>query len=287
MTGVTAAVVPAAGLGTRFLPATKAMPKEMLPIVDKPAIQFVVEEAVAAGLNDLLFITSRGKRALEDHFDQNIELEAALTAKNDNARLAVAHIHYVRQGQALGLGHAVLMAEHHVGDQPFAVLLGDDLIDERDPIMPRMIEVRERLGGSVLCLMRVPHEDISLYGCVAASDTDSDDVVEVTDLIEKPSADEAPSDYAIIGRYILDPAVFEILHNTSPGRGGEIQLTDALVELARRPASEGGGVHGVVFDGRRYDTGDKLSYLKAVIQFATERDDIGDDLREWISEQEF
>ncbi len=188
MTGVTAAVIPAAGLGTRFLPATKAMPKEMLPIVDKPAIQFVVEEAVAAGLNDLLFITSRGKRALEDHFDQNIELEAALTAKNDDARLAVAqesndlaHIHYVRQGQALGLGHAVLMAEHHVGDQPFAVLLGDDLIDERDPIMPRMIEVRERLGGSVLCLMRVPHEDISLYGCVAVSDTDSDDVVEVTE----------------------------------------------------------------------------------------------------------
>lgn len=294
MTGVTAAVIPAAGLGTRFLPATKAMPKEMLPIVDKPSIQFVVEEAVAAGLNDLLFITSRGKRALEDHFDQNIELEAALSAKNDNARLALAqesndlaHIHYVRQGQALGLGHAVLMAEHHVGDQPFAVLLGDDLIDERDPIVPRMIEVRERLGGSVLCLMRVPHEDISLYGCVAVSDTDSDDVVRVTDLIEKPSVDEAPSDYAIIGRYILDPAVFEILHNTSPGRGGEIQLTDALVQLARRPVSQGGGVHGVVFDGRRYDTGDKLSYLKAVIQFATERDDIGDDLREWISEQEF
>ena len=269
------------------------MPKEMLPIVDKPSIQFVVEEAVAAGLNDLLFITSRGKRALEDHFDRNIELEAALTAKNANTRLALAqesndlaHIHYVRQGQALGLGHAVLMAEHHVGDQPFAVLLGDDLIDERDPIVPRMIEVRERLGGSVLCLMRVPHEDISLYGCVAVSDTDSDDVVQVTDLIEKPSVDEAPSDYAIIGRYILDPAVFEILHNTSPGRGGEIQLTDALVELARRPVSEGGGVHGVVFDGRRYDTGDKLSYLKAVIQLAMERDDIGDDLREWISEQE-
>ncbi|MEK9957125.1 MAG: UTP--glucose-1-phosphate uridylyltransferase, partial [Actinomycetota bacterium] len=261
MTGVTAAVIPAAGLGTRFLPATKAMPKEMLPIVDKPAIQFVVEEAVAAGLDDLLFITSRGKRALEDHFDKNIELEAALAAKNDNERLALAqesndlaHIHYVRQGQALGLGHAVLMAEHHVGDQPFAVLLGDDLIDERDPILPRMIEVRERFGGSVLCLMSVPHDDISLYGCVAVSDTDSDDVVEVTDLIEKPSVDEAPSDYAIIGRYILDPAVFEILHNTAPGRGGEIQLTDALVELARRPASEGGGVHGVVFDGRRYDT---------------------------------
>ena len=294
MTGVRAAVIPAAGLGTRFLPATKAMPKEMLPVVDKPAIQFVVEEAVAAGLEDVLFITSRGKRALEDHFDRNTELEVALAEKNDTDRLALtqessdlAQIHYVRQGRALGLGHAVLMAENHVGDQPFAVLLGDDLIDERDPILPRMIEVRERFGGSVICLMRVPREEISLYGCVAVQSTDDDDVFDVTDLVEKPPVDEAPSDYAIIGRYVLDPAVFAVLHETKPGRGGEIQLTDALVQLANMPASEGGGVRGVVFDGRRYDTGDKLSYLKAVIQLATERDDIGPELREWLSKRKF
>ena len=294
MTGVRAAVIPAAGLGTRFLPATKAMPKEMLPVVDKPAIQFVVEEAVAAGLDDVLFITSRGKRALEDHFDRNTELEVALAEKNDTDRLALtqessdlAQIHYVRQGQALGLGHAVLMAENHIGQQPFAVLLGDDLIDERDPILPRMIEIRERFGGSVICLMRVPREDISLYGCVAVQGTDNDDVFEVTDLVEKPLVDEAPSDYAIIGRYVLDPAVFAVLHETKPGRGGEIQLTDALVKLAGMPASAGGGVRGVVFDGRRYDTGDKLSYLKAVIQLATERPDIGPELREWISERKF
>ena len=294
MSGVHAAVIPAAGLGTRFLPATKAMPKEMLPIVDKPAIQFVVEEAVAAGLDDVLFITSRGKRALEDHFDRNTELEVALAEKNDSDRLALtqestelARIHYVRQGQALGLGHAVLMAENHVGDQPFAVLLGDDLIDARDPILPRMIDVREQHGGSVICLMRVPREDISLYGCAAVQETTDNDVLRVTDLIEKPSVDQAPSDYAIIGRYILDPAVFEILHRTKPGRGGEIQLTDALLELANMPAGEGGGVHGVVFDGRRYDTGDKLSYLKAVIRLATEREDIGPDLRAWIAEQDY
>jgi len=193
MAGVHAAVIPAAGLGTRFLPATKAMPKEMLPVVDKPAIQFVVEEAVAAGLDDVLFITSRGKRALEDHFDRNTELEVALAEKNDSDRLALtqestdlARIHYVRQGQALGLGHAVLMAENHVGDQPFAVLLGDDLIDARDPILPKMIEVREKHGGSVICLMRVPRQDISLYGCVAVEPTEDNSVLHVTDLVEKP-----------------------------------------------------------------------------------------------------
>ena len=294
MKGVRAAVIPAAGLGTRFLPATKAMPKEMLPVVDKPAIQFVVEEAVAAGLDDVLFITSRGKRALEDHFDRNTELEVALQEKNDSDRLALtqestdlARIHYVRQGQALGLGHAVLMAENHVGDQPFAVLLGDDLIDERDPILPKMIEVREKFGGSVICLMQVPQEDISLYGCAAVSATDDDDVLEVTDLIEKPAVADAPSNYAIIGRYLLDPAVFEVLHRTKPGRGGEIQLTDALLELSKMAPEDGGGVRGVVFTGRRYDTGDKLSYLKAVIRLATEREDIGPELRTWLTEQDF
>ena len=281
---VTTAVIPAAGLGTRFLPATKATPKEMLPVVDKPAIQYVVEEAVAAGLDDVLFITGRSKRPLEDHFDRNLELEAALQAKGDAARLSsvtesndLARIHYVRQGDALGLGHAVLMAERHVGDQPFAVLLGDDLIDPRDAVLERMIAVRERLGGSVLCLMEVPRDQISLYGCAAVAPTDSDDVVGVTDLVEKPDSDAAPSSLAVIGRYILDPEIFAFLSRTPPGRGGEIQLTDALRELALA-----GRVHGVLFAGRRYDTGDRLSYLQAVIRLALERDDLGPALRAWL-----
>ncbi len=284
------AVVPAAGLGTRFLPATKATPKEMLPVVDKPAIQYVVEEAVTAGLDDILFITGRSKRPLEDHFDRNLELEEVLEEKGDHERLAsvtastnLGRIHYVRQGDPLGLGHAVLMAENHVGDEPFAVLLGDDLIDPRDPVLQDMMAVRAEHGGSVVCLMRVPRETISLYGCPAVETTDRDDVVTITDLIEKPPVDEAPSDYAVIGRYLLDPAVFEVLRSTKPGRGGEIQLTDALRVLATMPAEAGGGVHGFVFDGRRYDTGDRLSYLQAVITLATERDDIGPGLRDWLA----
>jgi len=285
---VTKAVVPVAGLGTRFLPATKATPKEMLPVVDKPAIQYVVEEAVAAGLDDVLFVTGRSKRPLEDHFDRNVELEDALRAKGDHTRLAkvvastdLARIHYVRQGDPLGLGHAVLMASQHVGREPFAVLLGDDLIDPRDPVLDQMIAIREQHGGSVLCLMEVPHDQIHLYGCVAVES--ADDHVVVTDLVEKPSGEEAPSDLAIIGRYVLDPAVFDVLRETPPGRGGEIQLTDALVRLAQMPAEDGGGVRGVVFTGRRYDTGDRLSYLQAVIRLALEREDLGPDLRAWLT----
>ena len=283
------AVVPAAGLGTRFLPATKATPKEMLPVVDKPAIQYVVEEAVAAGLTDLLFITGRSKRPLEDHFDRNLELEHSLGSKHDDEKLALvteptdlARIHYVRQGDALGLGHAVLTAEDHVGGEPFAVMLGDDLIDPRDPILPRMMAARARFGGSVVCLMEVPADSISLYGCPAIDGEPVDGLVRVTDLVEKPDPDSAPSSYAVIGRYVLDPCVFEILHRTEPGRGGEIQLTDALRELATMPAEQGGGVHGVIFDGRRYDTGDRLSYLKANVLLASERDDLGPDLRVWL-----
>lgn len=286
---VTTAVIPAAGLGTRFLPATKATPKEMLPVVDKPAIQYVVEEAVAAGIDDVLFITGRNKRALEDHFDRNLELETVLRGKGDDERLALAsestdlaRIHYVRQGDPLGLGHAVLMAENHVGPEPFAVLLGDDLIDPRDPVLDRMIEVRSEHGGSVICLMEVPRAAISLYGCAAVSPTSAPDVLDVTDLVEKPDSADAPSTYAIIGRYVLDPAVFSILRDTQPGRGGEIQLTDALRVLATMPADAGGGVRGVVFRGRRYDTGDRLSYLQAVIRLAVERDDLGPDLRAWL-----
>ena len=285
------AVVPAAGLGTRFLPATKATPKEMLPVVDKPAIQYVVEEAVAAGLDDLLFITGRSKRPLEDHFDRNLELEEALERKGDDERLELvteptelARIHYVRQGDPLGLGHAVLVAENHVGNEPFAVLLGDDLIDPRDPILPRMMQIREAHGGSVICLMEVPAESISLYGCAAVETTNESDLVRVTDLVEKPESSQAPSSYAVIGRYLLDPAVFEVLRNTAPGRGGEIQLTDALRVLASMPEGEGGGVRGVIFDGRRYDTGDRLSYLQANIMLAAEREDLGPDLRRWLHE---
>jgi UTP--glucose-1-phosphate uridylyltransferase len=283
------AVIPAAGLGTRFLPATKATPKEMLPVVDKPAIQYVVEEAVAAGLSDVLFVTGRSKRPLEDHFDHNTELEQVLREKGDQERLDLvtassdlARIHYVRQGNPLGLGHAVLVAESFVGDEPFVVLLGDDLIDPRDPILERMIEVREEFGGSVLCLMEVPRESISLYGCASVSSTTAPDVLEVQSLVEKPAVEDAPSSFAVIGRYLLDPAVFEILRITKPGKGGEIQLTDALQVLAQLPADAGGGVRGVIFNGRRYDTGDRLSYLQAVITLACERDDLGPELRSWL-----
>jgi len=290
---VTKAVIPAAGLGTRFLPATKATPKEMLPVVDTPAIQMVVEEAAAAGLDDVLMVTGRSKRALEDHFDRAAELEATLEAKGDTEKLALvrrstdlASVHYVRQGEPKGLGHAVLCASKHVGDNPFAVLLGDDLIDPRDPLLTRMIEMRQRYGGSVIALMEVPREQIHLYGCAAVEPIGDDpDVVRVTDLVEKPSTDEAPSSLAVIGRYVLDPAVFPILETTEPGRGGEIQLTDALCTLARTtPSDQGGGVVGVVFRGRRYDTGDRLSYLQAVVRLACERDDLGPDFSAWLKD---
>jgi UTP--glucose-1-phosphate uridylyltransferase len=262
----------------------------MLPVVDKPAIQYVVEEAVAAGLTDVLFVTGRSKRPLEDHFDRNTELEQVLRDKGDQARLDLvtessdlARIHYVRQGDPLGLGHAVLVSESFVGDEPFAVLLGDDLIDPRDPVLDRMVEVRKEFGGSVLCLMEVPRESISLYGCAAVTATGHPDVLMVDDLVEKPAVADAPSSYAVIGRYLLDPAVFDILRDTKPGKGGEIQLTDALQVLAHLPAEQGGGVRGVVFSGRRYDTGDRLSYLQAVITLACERDDLGPDLRAWLA----
>ncbi|MGW6208850.1 UTP--glucose-1-phosphate uridylyltransferase GalU [Streptomyces sp. NPDC055089] len=282
------AVIPAAGLGTRFLPATKATPKEMLPVVDKPAIQYVVEEAAAAGLSDVLMITGRNKRALEDHFDRNYELESALTRKGDDERLVrvqesseLATMHYVRQGDPRGLGHAVLCAEPHVGDEPFAVLLGDDLIDPRDPLLARMTEIQEREGGSVVALMEVAPEQIHLYGCAAVEVTSEADVVRVTGLVEKPEAGDAPSNLAVIGRYVLDPAVFGVLRETEPGRGGEIQLTDALQQLA---ADEklGGPVHGVVFRGRRYDTGDRGDYLRAIVRLACEREDLGPDFRTWL-----
>ena len=287
--GLTKAVIPAAGLGTRFLPATKATPKEMLPVVDKPAIQYVVEEAAGAGLSDVLMVTGRNKRPLEDHFDRNYELEQVLRDKGDAAKLDrvqessdLATMHYVRQGDPRGLGHAVLCAAPHVGDEPFAVLLGDDLIDPRDPLLARMIEVRRRYGGSVIALMEVDPGQIHLYGAAAAKPTEDDDVVNVSDLVEKPSTQEAPSNLAIIGRYVLDPGIFDVLRRTRPGRGGEIQLTDALQALAA-DESLSGPVHGVVFGGRRYDTGDRGDYLRAIVRLACEREDLGPEFREWLS----
>jgi UTP--glucose-1-phosphate uridylyltransferase len=283
------AVIPVAGLGTRFLPATKATPKEMLPVVDKPAIQYVVEEAVAAGVKDLLFVTGRNKETLENHFDSAPNLERTLAERGANdlhksiVELAdLARIHYVRQGNPLGLGHAVGMAKEHVGDEPFAVLLGDDLVDERTPILPKMFETQTKFGGTVLALMEVPSDQIHLYGCAAVKETNETDVVQVTSVVEKPKAGSAPSNYAVIGRYVLDPAIFKILETTQPGAGGEIQLTDAIAKLIDLPSAQGGGVHAVIFRGKRYDTGDKLSYLKSVVSIALDRKDLGDDLRTWL-----
>lgn len=287
---ITKAVIPAAGLGTRFLPATKAMPKEMLPVVDKPAIQYVVAEAAKAGFTDLLMITGRNKRALEDHFDRVPSLEYSLEAKGDKKKLDAIHeathlgdIHYVRQGDPKGLGHAVLCAKQHVGNEPFAVLLGDDLIDERDELLSVMAEVQQKTGGSVIALMEVAPDQISAYGCADVSSVDGENFVKVNGLVEKPAVEDAPSNLAVIGRYLLHPRVFEILEHTAPGRGNEIQLTDALQVLASAEG-EGAGVHAVVFRGRRYDTGDKLSYLQANITLAVDHEDLGKGLKTWLKE---
>ncbi|WP_413040840.1 UTP--glucose-1-phosphate uridylyltransferase GalU [Rothia dentocariosa] len=288
---VTKAVIPAAGLGTRFLPATKATPKEMLPVVDRPAIQYVVEETIRAGLNDVLMITGRNKRALEDHFDRVPVLESQLAEQGKDALLKaveatneLGELHYVRQGDPKGLGHAVLRGKVHVGDEPFAVLLGDDLIDEKEDLLSRMVEVQQATGGSVIALMEVPRESISAYGAAAIEAVEGQDgYVKVTGLVEKPAPEEAPSNFAVIGRYVLSSKVFEVLENTAPGRGNEIQLTDALQTLAVG-TGEGEGVYGVVFKGRRFDTGDKLSYLKANVILASEREDLGPELREWLKE---
>ena len=288
---VTKAVIPAAGLGTRFLPATKATPKEMLPVVDRPAIQYVVEETIRAGLNDVLMITGRNKRALEDHFDRVPVLESQLAEQGKDALLKaveatneLGELHYVRQGDPKGLGHAVLRGKVHVGDEPFAVLLGDDLIDEKEDLLSQMVEVQQATGGSVIALMEVPRESISAYGAAAIEAVEGQDgYVKVTGLVEKPAPEEAPSNYAVIGRYVLSSKVFEVLENTAPGRGNEIQLTDALQTLAVG-TGEGEGVYGMVFKGRRFDTGDKLSYLKANVILASEREDLGPELREWLKE---
>jgi len=284
---VTKAVIPAAGLGTRFLPATKAMPKEMLPIVDKPAIQYVVEEAAHAGMDDILIITGRNKDNLINHFDSVPELEYTLQRKGDEGRLGKVHesselaeVHFLRQGQPLGLGHAVGRARQHVGSESFAVLLGDDLIDARDPLLTRMTEVHDREEVTVVALMEVPPESIHLYGCAAVQPTQDDDVVRITALVEKPEASEAPSNLAVIGRYVLRPEIFGLIDKLEPGRGGEYQLTDALNVLAagrgERP------VYGVIFKGRRYDTGDRADWIKANLLLGVDHDELGAELTEWV-----
>ena len=277
---VTKAVIPAAGLGTRFLPVTKSQPKEMLPVVDKPAIQYVVEEALLAGLDDVLVVTGRGKRAIEDHFDRNIELEQVLERQGKQELLAevrasteVGRVHYVRQHEALGLGHAIGTAREHVGDHAFAVLLGDDIMVDHATLLRRMLDVHALEGGTVLALLEVPPEQISAYGSVAVEPA-GDRVMLVRDIVEKPAPEDAPSNLAVIGRYVFPPAIFDAIDATAPGVGGEIQITDAIGRLvAEQP--EHGPVHGVVFSEGRYDIGQKLDFLRANIELALARDDLG------------
>jgi UTP--glucose-1-phosphate uridylyltransferase len=287
MSHVRKAVIPAAGLGTRFLPATKAQPKEMIPVVDTPAIQYVVEEAVAAGLDDVLVVTGRSKRSLEDHFDRNVELELELEQKGKTEELAqvraiagLARVHAVRQGEPLGLGHAVGVARQHVGDDPFAVLLPDDLIIGID-LLAQMLDAFGAHGGSVIALKEVTHDEISLYGAADIEPVPgaSPNVVRVRGLVEKPPADEAPSNLAVMGRYVFTPDIFGAIERVQPGKGGEIQLTDAIgLLLAEQP------VYGYTFTEGRYDTGSKLDYLRAVVELAARRDDLGPAFREFLAE---
>jgi UTP--glucose-1-phosphate uridylyltransferase len=277
------AVFPVAGLGTRFLPATKASPKEMLPLIDKPLVQYVVEEAVAAGIEQVLFVTGRGKRAIEDHFDISFELESILREKGKEDEFKevrdiaeMMSIFYVRQRQALGLGHAILCAREFVGNEPFAVLLGDDIIDGEKPCLGQLLDVYEKYRGSVLALEQVPMENISSYGCVEATEM-SDRIYQVTNLVEKPKQEDAPSDLAIIGRYVLTPEIFPILERQEPGKGGEIQLTDAILTLSRQEP-----IYGCRFEGTRHDCGDKLGFLKATVDMALKRKELGKGLEEYL-----
>jgi UTP--glucose-1-phosphate uridylyltransferase len=282
------AVIPAAGLATRFLPATKAVPKELLPVVDRPVLQYIVEEAATAGLTDVLLVTGRGKTSMVDHFDRRPDIEQRLEEKGDQKRLAevrrtsdLADIYTVRQGEALGLGHAVGCAAAHVGDNPFAVLLGDEFVEVDKPLLPDMLDLQARTGGIVLAFMEVAPAETSRYGIASVEPSDlGDDVVRVTGLVEKPSPEEAPSRLAVLGRYILPGAIFEAIANTKPGNGGEIQLTDAMFQMLQ----DGVPVHGIVYRGHRYDTGMPLGYLQAVVQLASEREDIGEEFRGWLAE---
>ena len=280
------AIFPVAGLGTRFLPATKASPKEMLPLIDKPLVQYVVEEAVAAGIQQILFVTGRGKRNIEDHFDISVELEAHLYDKGKDRELSdvreiaeMVDIFYVRQRQALGLGHAILCAKDFVGNEPFAVLLGDDIIDSERPCLGQLLEVYNERQGSVLALEKVPMENISSYGCVEANLLGGN-TFQVTNMVEKPAREDAPSDMAIIGRYILTPRIFEILEKQGPGKGGEIQLTDAILTLSTVEK-----VYGCLFEGLRHDCGDKLGFLKATVDMALKRDEFRTEFEAYLRQR--
>lgn len=280
------AVFPVAGLGTRFLPATKASPKEMLPLIDKPLVQYVVEEAVASGIEQILFVTGRGKRTIEDHFDISVELEAHLYDKGKDRELSrvreiaeMVDIFYVRQRQALGLGHAILCARDFIGNEPFAVLLGDDIIDSERPCLRQLLDVFDSRQGSVLALEKVPMENISSYGCVRATSI-SERVFDVVDMVEKPKREDAPSDMAIIGRYVLTPRIFDILENQEPGKGGEIQLTDAILTLSKEEK-----VFGCLFEGLRHDCGDKLGFLKATVDMALKREEFRAELEAYLRQR--
>jgi UTP--glucose-1-phosphate uridylyltransferase len=283
------AVFPAAGLGTRFLPATKSLPKEMLPLVDKPLIQYAVEEAMQSGIRNIYIVTGRGKTAIEDHFDVSFELEQLLESRNKHEMLSVVReisdmidVAYIRQREALGLGHAVLRAKELVGPEPFAVVLSDDVILSETPCIRQLLDVYEFYGASVLALMEVPRENISAYGVVEAEllshEKNGRRLYRIHDLVEKPSAADAPSNLAIIGRYVLTPEIFDSIESIEPGRGGEIQLTDSLRHLLRsRP------IYGVIFEGTRYDAGDKLGFLQATVEYALLRPDLGGPLREYLT----
>ena len=276
------AIIPAAGLGTRFLPATKAQPKEMLPIVDKPAIQFIIEEAIASGIEEILIITGRNKRSIEDHFDRSLELEMQLKAQGKYDQLKMVEeisevaIHFIRQKEALGLGHAVLCAKQFVGYEPFAVMLGDDLVDAEVPCLSQLIDVYSDFGGSVLGVQEVPADTVSNYGIVTPRAV-RPNIWQAMDLIEKPEPQEAPSRLAVLGRYILDPEIFSILEKTKPGRGGEIQLTDAIRVLAGQQA-----VYAYNFFGRRYDIGDKEGFLEATVEQALKRPELRDRFLQYL-----
>ncbi len=279
------AVIPAAGLGTRFLPATKAQPKEMLPIVDKPAIQYVVEEAVAAGIDDILIVTGRGKRSVEDHFDRNVELEFELAQRGKHADVALvrglaemADMFYVRQGEALGLGHAVGLARSHIGDDPFVVLLGDDIMVAESPVLRGMIATYRRYRRSVIALKEVAPEAISSYGCVVPEPV-ADDLVRIRGIVEKPASENAPSSLAVMGRYVFTPEIFDAIARVQPGVGGEIQLTDAVSLLLADQ-----DVYGFPFRDGRYDTGNKVDYLRAVVELAAARDDLGPPFRRFLAD---
>ncbi|MEU5562468.1 UTP--glucose-1-phosphate uridylyltransferase [Micromonospora musae] len=284
------AVIPAAGLATRFLPATKAVPKELLPVVDRPVLQYIVEEATQAGISDVLLITGRGKTSMVDHFDRRPDLEARLEKKPEILAAVqrpseLAEIYTVRQPEQLGLGHAVGYAESHVGDAPFAVLLGDEFVKMDEPLLPAMLELQARTGGVVLAFFEVDPEETKRYGIASVEPAESEltdigEVVRVTGMVEKPDPEEAPSNLAVLGRYVLPGKIFDAIRRTKPGSGGEIQLTDAM-ELLR---TEGTPVHAIVYRGTRYDTGMPLGYLQTVVQIAVEREDFGAEFRKWLTD---